>query len=166
MDSASHFPSVFPVAIKCMITVVPAENVQNTGQDGVMRLGLMSVYVDPQPLRNLIARVRSIGSAELEAVTPHGLWSHTHCSGRRGIYRTYKQGWWPYRMSSSKMSRLTCQWEFCAMCLCEYVCQAFERASQVPYKSLNNSIKLLALIEDKVRIILLLKAALMQSSME
>lgn len=51
------------------------------------------------------------------------------------------------------------------MCLCKYVCQAFEQASQVPYTSLN-SIKLLALIEDKVKIILLLKAALMQSSME
>lgn len=52
------------------------------------------------------------------------------------------------------------------MCLCKYMCQAFEQASQVPHTSLNNSVKLLGLVEDKIKIILLLKAALMQSSVE
>ena len=41
------------------------------------------------------------------------------------------------------------------------MCQAFEESSQVLGTSLNNSIKLLGLVEDKVEIIMLLKADLM-----
>lgn len=51
-------------------------------------------------------------------------------------------------------------------CFCECVCPASEPAPQALRPPLNNSVRLLGPVEDKVKVIVLLKAALMQLFME